>query len=723
MGRTDGIIRSIRDDYAFIHCAENNVDAYMKLFEVFPDELHTDLALNSPELGNEEKSEPNGNRHQLEVGMNVSFDLSLQVLTNQIGGMGGRNAGRNRPPQTKESLRARRIQILPKGTVKEKILVSTEVKATVIKEDRRQPFVGTIELDESVKVQIYNQRYPYVAKLLDYISRGKYGDEVVFNDVLSERDAKAVVLMVDERDNLKWKYISLEGENTENSYHRKLCICRKVDEAVAEKECKKLLDVDDTSKHGNKESQASQIETVDTQTEETPSKEDHSDSDKIKRKSKCERIIKNLQYNRNSFSDLSIGSLGVGDIVSCDLYVYRNSGQVQVEQIDIIERKERPEEKEGAKKDLIGYITEVVSSRQFGFIAGLDENGSKTGDQFFFHFKAVISEEDEAPQDATPTKSKRYIIRKGDEVKFDAEVGKNGKVTATTIQVLPPGTLKLPSKVDNKSSVCTGYILLEPSHTSLANTPSHMVVHSGPSIDGAGRWDNVGREPKASNVSGSNIKEEGVILLLSDPACLFSPNSQLKHKSAIDDSETKKDQDDEIPEKPKFSLEDDAVKESMIHTHLRYKVSSLAHRFTADNPDRPDGPRRGDMVVFGKTKGARLVKDIRIEKLEAATTIKGVLVDINIDENSATFISSDDGIKYSISLSEVISCDKSLLKENQEVNGVLHNGKVFGGELSERIVYYIFRILSLKKYINYMSSLPSQRHIPLIFSCKEFEQQ
>ena len=161
----------------------------------------------------------------------------------------------------------------------------------------------------------------------------------------------------------------------------------------------------------------------------------------------------------------------------------------------------------------------------------------------------------------------------------------------------------------------------------------------------------------------------------------------------------------------------------MIHTHLRYKVSSLAHRFTADNPDRPDGPRRGDMVVFGKTKGARLVKDIRIEKLEAATTIKGVLVDINIDENSATFISSDDGIKYSISLSEVISCDKSLLKENQEVNGVLHNGKVFGGELSERIVYYIFRILSLKKYINYMSSLPSQRHIPLIFSCKEFEQQ
>lgn len=668
MGRTDGIVCSIRDDYAFIRCAEHKNDAYMKLFEVFPNELQTDLALNSPELANMETNDPKGSRPQLKVGMHVSFDLSLQLLTN--------HTGRNRPSQVKESLQARRIQILPEGTVKEKMAVATGVKATIIREDKSQSFVGTIELEESVKVQVYNQRYPYIAKMLDYITAGRYGDEVVFNDVLSERDAKAVILMVDERDELEWRYVPLEGESAEDSHNRKLCISKKADEVVAEKEpVENPTDGDATLKEGTEGAEASQIEIVDIQTEEAPAKE---------KKSKCERVIKIL---RTSFTDLSNGSLGVGDIISCDLYLYRNSGQVQVENIDVTERKER-----GAQKDLIGYVTEVVPSRQFGFITGLDENGSKTG-QFFFHFKAVRSGDDETPQDATPTKTKKHItsnvIRKGDEVKFDAEPGKNGKVTATTIQILPPGTLKLPSKVD-KSSVCTGYILLEPSHTSLANTPSHMVVHSGPSIDGAGRWDNVGREPKASNISGSNIKEEGVILLLSDPSRLFSQNSQSERKSSLDNSETKENQENEASETPKLVSEDDTTRESLVFTHVRYKTSSLAHRFTTDNPDRPDGPRRGDLVLFGKTKGAKLVKDIRIEKLEAATTVKGVLADINIDENSATFISSDNETKYTISLAEVISCEKSLLKENQEVNGVLHDGKIFGGKSRDQfLMYYI----------------------------------
>ena len=50
MGRTEGTIRSIHSDYAFITCAERNVDAYVKLFEVFPNELHSGLVKNNPEL-------------------------------------------------------------------------------------------------------------------------------------------------------------------------------------------------------------------------------------------------------------------------------------------------------------------------------------------------------------------------------------------------------------------------------------------------------------------------------------------------------------------------------------------------------------------------------------------------------------------------------------------------------------------------------------------------
>jgi cold shock CspA family protein len=592
------------------------------------------------------------------------------------------------PPQEKESLRARRVQILPSEAVKDKISIAAGTKATVVKADKRHQFAGSLELEESVTVQLYSQRYPYIAKLLDCISAGKYGDEVVFNDVLSEKDAQAVTTMVNTRDDLVWKYVPLEGESVSDSHNRKICISKHVKESASSSECE-IIPTNGTSENEETEeriegAESSQIETTDLQTEEAPTKEILSESSG-KKKSKGERVIKKLSYDRSSFSDLSIGSLGVGDVITCDLYLSRSSGQVHVENIAIVERKEQPmtdaekngKVKSGDKKNLTGYVTEVVASRQFGFITGIDENGSKTGDHVFFHFKTVDAPDD-TPQDA-PTKVKKIksdVIRKGDEVKFDAEPGKNGKLTATKISILPRGTLKLPSKVD-KSTFCTGYILLEPSHTSLANTPSHMVVHTGPSLDGAGRWDNVGKEPKATNASGSNIKEEGVILLLTDPSHLFSPKPQSERKSSIDETDTNVE-DGMSDEKAKPELNDTAVVESAVGTHVRYKASSLAYRFSTDNPDRPDGPRRGDLVVFGKTKGANVVKDIRIEKLEAATTVKGVLVDIKADENTATFVSSEDETKYSISLTEVVSCEKSLLKENQEVNGVLHDGKIFG---------------------------------------------
>jgi len=687
MGRTEGTIRSIHSDYAFITCAERNVDAYVKLFEVFPNELHSGLVKNNPELFKDDTNDiKDGGRAQLEVGMEVSFDLSMQIITNHSGGMGGgRNGGRNntRGSQEKESLRARRVQILPKGTIKTKYVVTTGVKASVIKSNERRQ--GTIELEEPITVQKRDasQRFPYIAKLLDYVSSGKYGDEVVYNDILMPKDAQAVTSLVESRDDLQWRYIPLDGENAKDPHHRKLlCIKKRVRENATRAESE-AVSIDDKENEVNEE--GAESTSANPKTEEASAKES-TPSDVGKTKGKGQRVIKNLQFGGVSNSDPSIGSsLGVGDVITCDIYLYRGSGLYEVENIAVVERKEQPDNKENNKadnrKNLTGYVTEVVSSRQFGFITGIDENGSKTGDHVFFHFKSVNSI-DETPQDANPTTPKIIksdIIRKGDEVRFDAGPGKNGKLTATTITILPRGTLKLPASKVDKSALCTGYVLLEPSHTSLANTPSHMVVRSGPSLDCAGRWDNVGKEPKASTVSGSNIKEEGVILLLSDPSNLFSTRKdQADRKSSIGGSEAKENKDnDASDDKPQAETDVAGDLESALGTHVRYKASSLAYRFSIDNPDRPDGPRRGDLVVFSKTKGAKLLKDMRIEKLEAATTINGVLVDIKIKEDSATFLSSDE-TKYSILLSEVVSCDKSLLQENQEVNGVLHEGKIYG---------------------------------------------
>jgi cold shock CspA family protein len=645
--------------------------------------------------------EQQGGRAQVEVGMEVSFDLSLQMLTNHLGGRGG---GRGKPnnirsPPEKESLRARRVQILPKGTVKEKISVAKAVKAIVTKEDQRQKFVGMLELEESITLQNSNLRYPYVSKLLDFVSAGKYGDHVTFHDVLSEKDAQVVTSMVNARDDLKWSYVPLEGENVDDSHHRKLCISRQMMESadIDESESHVLNDTvgrEDSTTIDVESSDSAQVEASDVPTEGEKDGEKNSDSNK-KKKSKKEKVIKNLRFDKYSFPELSIGPLCVGDVLSCDLYISRSSGQVYVENINVIERNERTvpsvtqerttgKENVSAKKNLTGYVTEVVPNRQFGFINGIDESGSKTGDHVFFHFNA-IKNGDDSPQDASPSagKAKKFVksdvIRKGDEVKFDAEPGKNGKLTATTIVILPRGTLKLPPKVD-KSTCCTGYILLEPSHTSLANTPSHIILHSGPSLDGAGRWDNVGKEDKTSHTSGSNVKEEGVILLLTDPSHLFSPKPPSQRKSSIDDFEAETNNGNaSSDEKLKSESDSSFAVESAVGTHVRYKLSSLAYRGPSDcNANRSDGPRRGDLVMFGKTKGNKLVKDIRIEKCDAATTVKGVLVEIDLNRGTAVFLSSENNTKYNISLSEVVSCEKSLLRENQEVNGVLHEGKIFG---------------------------------------------
>eukprot|EP00804_Cyclotella_cryptica_P030094 CCRYP_009514-RB/>CCRYP_009514-RB protein AED:0.39 eAED:0.39 QI:0/0.66/0.5/1/0.66/0.75/4/384/342 len=243
-----------------------------------------------------------------------------------------------------------------------------------------------LELEESIAFEANSQRYPYIAKLLDFISAGKYGDEVIFQDVLSEKDVQAVTSMVNTRDDLEWRYVPLSGESVDDSHHRKLCIAKRKKESCADGE-----------------------------------------------------------------------------------------------------------------------------------------------------------------------------------------------------------------------------------------TPANAST--------AGEESNEGRE-----------------------------GSDLPHSNR------------QISQQEPFSG----------HT-CSLQTLSLAHRGPSDyNENRPDGPRRGDLVFFGKTKGAKWAKDIRIEKLDAANTVKGVLVDIKPDENTAVFVSSDTDTKYNISLSAVVSCEKSLLREKQEVNGVLHDGKIFG---------------------------------------------
>jgi cold shock CspA family protein len=692
-GRAEGVIRSIRDNYGFIHSAERNVDVYFPLFEVLPNEIHEDLVNNNPEVySGSDPVQNKGGRIHVEVGMEVSFDLSLQILTNAgsggRGGGGGRSRQNNSAAHEKESLRGRRVQILPKGTVQEKILVASQVKATVSKDDPKQPFVGTIELEESLTVQSASLRYPLTSKLLDAISAGKYCDEITFHDVLSEKDLQVVTSMVKNRDDLEWLYVPVSGEDADDPHNRKLRIVRKVksNDAV---ESTEMAEEDVAAAAAEIEGGEGGSANVESSSGDAAAAIESAEKPNLDKKKggKREKMVKTIRYDKYSFPDMSEGPLGVGDVVTCDIVLSRRTGALIVENIAVVERKDRSatisngeDDKTSIRKELKGFVTEVVPSRQFGFITAVDEEGSKTGDHVFFHFKSVGSDDDakKAPR--------ADAIRKGDEVKFDAGPGKNGKLSATNISILPRGTLKTAAKVVDKATTCTGYILMEPSHTSLANTPSHITYNSnGPTTEGAGRWDNVKDARSGDKKSGSSVKEEGTILLLSDPSHLFSPkpsnangavtqttDAENEGENVAPADETKQDDGD------RNEADDEAANsDTALGVHVRYKTSSIAYRNPAGGPSL-GGPKRGDLVTFSKTRGANLVKDIRVEKAGAATSLGGTLEDINLEADTAVFVSSVDEQRYEIKLSEVVSCDKSLLQDKEKVDGILHEGRIYG---------------------------------------------
>jgi cold shock CspA family protein len=419
-------------------------------------------------------------------------------------------------------------------------------------------------------------------------------------------------------------------------------------------------------------------------------------------KKKVTKSIKSIRYDRSAFTDLSGGSLVAGDILTCDVVVLRRTGMVVVENINVIERVERSaivvSDGDGGKENtttqqrlgLTGFVSKFEPSRQFGFITVVDENGLKTGEHIFFHSKEIeyCIADDVQDGDSQPTRSKKpprgdVIIGKGDEVKFDVGPGKNGKMNATNILVLPRGTIQIQTNSTDTSMSCTGYVLIEPAYTSLVVNTAPSTIASQSSEPVAGRWANV-RDDKTKTVT--SVKE-GKILLLSDPSHLFSPHIEMDspEKQKITGSEVKspKDVAQDVKVESTKDSESQNSTQSVVGTHLEYKLSSLAVRGymnggVGTSSNRSDAPKRGDLVSFSKTRGARLLKDVRVEKMGAATFVTGTLIELDIDNDTAIFVSSENDVRYEINLMEVVSCDKLLLKDNEQVDGILHEGKIYG---------------------------------------------
>ena len=637
VGRAEGVVHTLKEagGYGFIHFADRTVDVHFKFHDLLPNELQSDLR---KRVGGDEKS------LKLQEGVAVQFDFSALGTVSSNSGRGRQGRGGQ---QDKENLSAQRIVLLPSSMVSFEKVVATGVKGVVKSEDFKQLYAGMVELEEEFESMSLEERHPLVAKMIDSFlgesSSPSGSKSLIFRDILSMKEDDVVVEMVKAKgkDVLSCTHIPVAGLS---SHPGRLCIRRLDDEEVQEQDDKIV----------------------------PPSKIKNSTPTKTFRFGKP-NLAEELKHDVPP---------GTGDVITCDIVQMRRTGKVAVQNLRVLERKERELEVDDPMSTStfgVGIVKEVVPNRNFGFISVLDENATKR-DLLFFHISNRIS--DQGDEEASKSK-KAESVRKGDEVKFQVGTEKNGKRVALNVQVVPKGTI--PTKAANNA--CRGFILMEPSVVSLSDTPlrkSNSTVSQGSDKSGSGRWNNVKEESRKTQ--HNDIVQEGCILLLEDKAGMFSDQSTGTKMDTPAPDEG--DATEKVAEKK--SDEDTAMGANtvgVICTRLPYRNGAIAIHGAGSSSavDDSSNPRRGDLVTFVKAKSGKGVRDIRVLTRQAATLLHGRLEDIVRTDaldggcGTAKFIAATEKEEeYDVSLAEVVSCDVAILKEKQAVEGVLHEGRIFG---------------------------------------------
>jgi cold shock CspA family protein len=692
-GRAEGTVHAIKEGYGFISCAERPVDAYFRLYEVLPDHMQKDLRRNMGVETGEEIP-------QLKLGVQVQFDLSLQGIVAV-----GTHRSRNRlgGSSERENLKGQRLLLLPPDTFMENKVIATDAKGVISKEDQHQNYAGFIDLEETYQPMTYEERHPLVAKLIRSILEDDSPNQspVVYHDVQSIHEDEVVVNMVEDlgKGVLTVTHIPVAGLS---GHPGRLCISKLdtkrtgADGAADDDASKPMADEAAEITVETKESLTEEDAILDSSTHSL-GQSGHSKRGKKKKRPKIKEI-NSVHYDKHSLSKELVQDIppGKGDVILCDIVQSRRTASVTVTNVRVIERSETERQAlngdgDASKSSGVGIVTEVVAASKFGFISLLDENATRR-EMLFFQFSSIV---DAPPLDSSlhsSQHSRRVAgpVKKGDEVKFDIVVGKKGKRTAINIHVVQRGTLNIPTRAEKNA--CQGFVLMEPSHTTLSNTPSRKASRA-PVAKGNGRWENVESDLSVKTSSDSSVKEEGCILLISDPANMFAIRSSTNEETKDIEPAVSSEQEPEnappqegIIKEVEGANKDVTSIKSAVGTLVSYKNGAIAiHGAGASSSaDGSGNPRRGDLVSFVKaSRGGKGVRDIRVVERGAATLQRGRLEEIKLTpENSpgtAKFIAATEKEEeYDIELSEVVSCDISILKDKESVEGILHDGKVYG---------------------------------------------
>jgi cold shock CspA family protein len=655
VGRAEGTVNTIRNDYGFIHFSERPIDVHFKMYDLLPEEMQDDIrkcmGIEGPV--------------KLEPGCGVQFDILAHGNITLHGGSQRGRQGRSNSPHERENIRGQRLVILPTSAIVVDVNVATGIKGVVKVTDPKQLYAGSIDVEEEVHRMSLEQRHPLVAKMLDSFleeSSTRHGrKQMVYRDTLSMKDDDIVVemAMIKGKGLLACSHVPIPGISP---HPGRLCIRR----------------VEKDENGEEKESQEAQT------------------AGTIK---KAKKGSKNFRFDKSSLVDYLKEDIPPApeDVVCFDIVESRRSGNIWVRNMTITERKNEggvPAEIVTSEGSGVGVVKDVVPKRNFGFVSVLDDNATRR-ELLFFHL---------------PNDRRGQSLRKGDEVKFDIAL-EGTKRVATNVKKVPKGTI--PSTASKNA--CLGYVLMEPSHTSLSDTPMRKTTSNmsgGGEKLGNSRWAEAKDDGKKNNQL--DMPEEGCILLLEDKTGMFQRRNQTssrkKRSTSVDSSgsmdsfwtDDGKSIDGKSVDTADYTADGDLSSDGgtsdndapgnsgiiNILSHLRYRNGSIAiHGAGATNSvDGSTNPRRGDLVSFVKGRKRNTVRDIRVESRQKATFLQGRLVEIqrvdtedSKNKGIAKFIAATEKEEvYDIDLAEVVSCDAKVLKDKETVEGVLFEGKIYG---------------------------------------------
>mmetsp|Transcript_15204 Transcript_15204/g.35226 ORF Transcript_15204/g.35226 Transcript_15204/m.35226 type:complete len:1259 (-) Transcript_15204:365-4141(-) len=649
IGRAEGVVHTLKPDYGFIHFAERSVDVHFKTYDLMPNQLQTDVRRS---MGIDELC-------PLEEAAAVQFDICAHgniTTTTQR----GRRRG---VQQARENIRGQRLVILPKAAVSLEKCVAAGVKGVIKSTNPQQPYAGTLELEEDAQPMTMEERHPIVAKMitsfLEESSRPNGRKSIVFRDTLGMSDDNVIMEMARMKGQgvLECSHIPVPGIAP---HPGKICIRR----------IEKVVKNDNGGVNVTRDGEVLKIES-----DVVP---------KGKRKGKdSNRAVNIVRFDKSSFEEALKHDIppSPGDVIACDVIQSRRSGNISVRNLKILARiyeDETQMEPTPTESMRLGVVKDIVARRDFGFISVFDENNSKN-ELLFFH---VLKDNN---------------LKKGSEVKFDIAV-EGSKRIAIKVESVRKGTI--PSMASKNA--CLGYILMEPSHTTLSNTPSRKFLKSGSDSICNGRWAESNDDPKTSSMQ--EMVEDGCILLLEDKTGMFQKKYRRKKKKrsdSIDSADTSGDlsidetksveSDDGLSNEDGFASDDlcrDENPTAPLLSHISYKNGSIAIHGSGvtSSMDGSTNPRRGDLVSFIKGKRTKTARDIRIVERAKAFLQRGRLENIEVirtedkkNKGKARFIAStDDQDAYDIDLAEVVSCAAVNLKERESIEGILHQGKVYG---------------------------------------------